>query len=222
MDFFKTLKDLVVEEGSGPANKPAPVVPPSKASTPITSAPSIFSGLSSGVTVSHVAASPDPEIVRRLEARLQTGMPQVYVQFLQQYETLREVIPDETTLFRAALKSSHCSLEQLTQALDQLLSMLATAEEEFNKSLEVNRSSSLQVIQKNVAAVQKGIADHNAQIQVLQQEVTKLTEQGRFLDTSLRDEEQRFDTLHLGFLASLDEVRKKLESQKAHLTQQKA
>src|SRR5271156_1982989 len=58
-------------------------------------------------------AEPDPEVLSKLEARLQKNCPPAYTSFMEQYEALRDVIVDETTRFKAALKTSHLTPPQL-------------------------------------------------------------------------------------------------------------
>ncbi len=219
MSLLASIKGAFIEEvpDAAGAKVKAPTTPPVTAATH----PWVASG---AINSAHVSApppvvEPDPVALQKLEAKLQASVPPVYQAFLEQYNSLKEVIPDETTLFRAALKSSHASIDQLIQAFDQLLAVTESARGDFNSGFDAKRTATLAAAQKQIEATQQLIASRQSQLKAIEDEITSLQSTLTNSSTQLQTETARFESIRQGFEAALAQVVGRLNAQKTHLTQ---
>jgi hypothetical protein len=182
---FSFLKDLVVEEVP---DKPVPrttPLPPSPIPQTYSNAPH--------------AGIPDPHALAKLEARLQSSCPAPYASFMEQYETLKDVIPDETVRFKAALKTSHTNPDQILSALDQLLTSMKTALEEFTHSFEENKAKKLGESQQSIDQTDALIKSSEEQIKTVQEKIVSLKTKRETDAQNLHSEELRLESIRDGF-----------------------
>lgn len=222
MGIFDALKGAFVEDV--PDNKP-------KATPGAKPAPSVHGvPFSLGTTAPTypiappnmvaVAATADPKSLQMLEAKLQANVPPVYAAFLQSYDTLKEVIPDQGMLFKAALKASRTSVDQLTQAFDQLLALMEASRSEFTSNFEAKRNSTLSSIQGQIESTSKTIEARQSQLHAIQEEIVSLQNTQANGAAQLQTEQARLDNIRLGFEAALAQVVGRLNDQKAHIVSQ--
>jgi hypothetical protein len=208
--IFGFLRDAFVEEV--PDNKPAPAPAPqaTKGSTP---APAAHPQASNGT-------GPDPQALAKLEAKLQAALPPIYSAFMEQYTQLADVIPDEGMRFKAALKTSHASVDQLSAALDQLLAVMDTTFTDFHHSFEENKAKVVNAAEQGIKATEDLIASREAQLKTIQEELVSLHSKVA-ADTQKRDSEAaHYDSVRQGFEAAHAQVVSRLNAQKTRIASQ--
>jgi archaellum component FlaC len=186
------------------APPPAPVAVPYRAAIPYSAQP--------------VA---DPAITAKLEAKLAVAMPAIYAAFIEQYEGLKDFIPDEGTRFKAALKASKATVEQLSSALDTLVVTMNTAKGEFEKTFDANRSKTLSGAQENIDKLSSAIADREMTVRALTAEIAKLQDDRGAEQQRMATEQHRLDGLRGGFEAAHASVLGRLNEQKARIASQR-
>lgn len=213
----QSLRSLVVEEVPEPKGHEAKAAPVRE---PVVQRPMSFPTFVPAPPIP-MGSVTDPAIVQKLEAIVQQNMPPAYVKFLAQYEALKEIISDPGTLFLASMKASGCTLEQLTQAVDQILGVLDQKAKEFGQTFETNKGVTLGAVQQSILSTQQTIKDRMTQMDAIQKEITGLHAQEQEQTARYQVEEQRLLGIRQGFDASMADVRGRLESQKAHISQKK-
>jgi chromosome segregation ATPase len=163
---------------------------------------------------SSAPGNPDPEVLAKLEKRLQDHCPSAYTSFMEQYETLKEVIPDEATRFKGALKTSHTTTEQLIGAIDQLVGAMDAAKAEFSHTFEDNKSRRLGEAEASLKATDDLIASNEKQLQSLQETIASLRTKRDTDAQSLEHEGQRLDSIRASFDAAHSQVVGRLQAQK--------
>jgi hypothetical protein len=216
--FFETLKGALIEEvpDKSEHTKSKPSAAPPARNTPLpsflpvrTTVPPPMEG-----QVYAPIVEPDPAALQKLHALLQTAVMPAYAAFTTQYDALKEIILDEGTRFRAAMKTSGCTIEDLGRAVEVLIEKMTGADADFETKFKTNRDQSLGNITEHSNACK-------AQIAKLQEQLAKLTVEQADLDDKIRLEAARFDTIRGGFKAALAVVVGELTAQKAHIAQQK-
>lgn len=167
------------------------------------------------------AVAPDANALAKLEAKLQATLPPIYVAFMEQYEGLRDVIPDDGMRFKAALKTSKSSVEQLNGALDTLLNTMQSALSEFDKSFEENKNKVVTNAQQSIAATNGLIQTREQQLVAIQEEIDSLRAKRTNEQERLATEERRLEGIRGGFQAAHAQVVGRLNQQKAHIAQQR-
>ena len=142
--FGAALKGLFVEEV--PDERPAPApAHASQGSLPVDPTPT------------RIQPPADPEVLATLEARLQKECPHAYGSFMEQYENMKEFIPDEATRFKAALKASHTAPADLLSAIGDLTKVMDTAHGEFLHTVDEQRKARVGTAQAALNALDQEI-----------------------------------------------------------------
>jgi hypothetical protein len=152
----------------------------------------------------------DPEVLAKLEAQLQAHCPPPYTTFMEQYEALREVIADEPTRFRAALKTSHTTTEQLVVALSELQGVMDSAKDKFHQSFEENKAHRVGEVQASIQQTDALIADREKELAALR------TKRQADTDTITR-EGQRLEGIRAGFENAHAQVVSRLQAQQSRV-----
>ncbi len=196
------LSELVVETVP---DKPAPhgAAPDMEAPAPMRSA------------APHAMAGADPQVIAKLEAKLQAVAPPVYMTFMEQFTTLADVIPDESTRIKAALKTSKCSVSQVLEALGQLGEAMTHAKDEFEASFQHNKTDHLGQAQQSIAATDDLIKSREAQIKALQEEVVSLHAKRDNSAQQMQVEAERLEGIRESFLAAHTQVTERTVHRKA-------
>jgi hypothetical protein len=204
---FGFLKDLVAEEVP---DKPAARATPVPAAA---QAPQHFSAPPAGQP-----AQPDPAALAKLEQRLQGACPPAYVQFMEQYETLKDVIPDEGTRFKAALKTSHTTPDQIVAALDQLLASMDTAHTDFTHSFETSKAKKLGEAEQSIKATDELIKSSEEQIKAIEEKIVSYRTKRATDAEGMANEAGRLEAVRGGFEAAHAQVIGRLSAQKNRIT----
>jgi hypothetical protein len=184
-------------------------------------APSGASGTGIVTRITPVPSAPtsaaDPDVIAKLEARLQKAAPPAYLTYMEQCAALEEVIPDETTRIKAALKTSKCSKADLLSSIEVLLQAMEHAKDEFEGSFKKNRDAKLAEIQQTVTDGDSKIKNYEDQISSLQiqLEVAKTARAQAALQQT--GESQRLEGIHSSFLAAYAQVTAHLSAQKTQI-----
>ena len=165
--------------------------------------------------------APDPEILSKLEKKLQNNCPQAYAAFMQQYDDLAEIIPDETMRFKAALKASHTTAEDLTKALDQLIHVMDTADEEFARTFQENKAKRLGEAEKSLKATDDLITANEQQIKSLGDTILSLKTKRDTDAQAMAHEAERLEGILTGFEAAHNQVVGRLTAQKNRVSAMK-
>ncbi len=208
---FGFLKNIVAEEvpdrpAAGKRNTPVPAASAAPHDEP--------HNLSADFGSRGATYAPDAASLGKLEARLQKDCPQAYIAFMEQYESLKEDIPDERTRFKVALKTTHTTAEQVLGALDQLLSVMQKAKEEFTHSFDENKQKKISAAQEGIAAGEQLIASSLEQIKAIEEKIVSLKTKHETDVQNMRDEAHRLDAILGGFNAAHTQVTRRLEDQK--------
>jgi predicted nucleic acid-binding Zn-ribbon protein len=148
---------------------------------------------------------------------LREAMPAPYKAFLEQYEKLNGVIPDESLRFKAALATSNCIREDILKAIDTGLGTMAKALQDFQRAYESKKNNIEQALKQGTATVTEGIRAKNAQIQALQAEVQQLEQSLRQSEVKAQAEQAGLDNVRAGFEAAHAQVVRFLEMQRQQM-----
>ncbi|MFI5296487.1 MAG: hypothetical protein ACHREM_00195 [Polyangiales bacterium] len=206
--IWGALKGLVSEEVPDPVATPAAPTPPGPGArmTPLPPAPAA------------VAAAPvDQAALAKLEGLIEAARPAAYVAFMTKYDELEGVVTDETTRFRAALKTSHTTQAQLLDALGTMLDAADKASADFAKSLEAKKSASSAGATDLLTATQTLIASRESQLKAIQEEITTLRSKLATDTEHAQSEAARIDAIGAGFEAAHAQVVGKLNAYKNHV-----
>lgn len=179
--------------------------------TPFPSAP---------VAVAPSVVAPDPQATAKLEGMLQAALPPVYTAFMGQYEQLQEVIPDDGMRFKAALKTSKTTPDQLAAAVDQLLQTMQNAAAEFDKGFDANKANKLGQAQASIKATEDLILSKEQQRKAIEEEIISLRNRLGTDSEHMQTEEQRLNGIRAGFMAAHAQILDRLSAQKAHIVSQ--
>jgi len=206
---FGFLKNIVAEDV--PDNASAR---PTR-NTPIPAAPRhVMNPIVHKESPAAAPAAPDAHALEKLEARLQAACPAPYIAFMEQYESLKEDIADERTRFKVALKTTHTTAEQVLGALDQLLSVMQKAKEEFTHSFDENKQKKMSAAQEGIVAGEQLIASSLEQIKAIEEKIASLKTKHETDTQNMQDESRRLDAILGGFNAAHAQVTRRLEDQK--------
>lgn len=162
-------------------------------------------------------ATADPEVLSKLEKRLQANCPAPYTAFMEQYENLKDVIPDEAMRFKAALKASHTTTDQLVGALDQLASAMDSAHTEFMHTFEENKGKRLGEAEASLKATDEQIATYEKQLQSVQETIQSLHTKRDTDAQAMQHEAQRLEGIRASFEAAHAQVVGRLGAQKSRV-----
>lgn len=161
--------------------------------------------------------SADPEPLSKLELRLQKNCPLAYAAFLEQFENLKDVVPDESMRFKAALKASHTTTDQLIDALGQLIGVMDAAATEFTLAFEENKRKRLGEAEATLQATDEQIASCEKQLQSVQEAIASLRTKRDVDAQALQNEAVRIDHVRASFEATHSQVVARLEAQKSRV-----
>ena len=161
---------------------------------------------------------PDPAALEKLETALHQAIPKIYEDFMEKYEGLREIISDENMRFKAALKTSHASAEQIVAALDTLLSVMDHSHDDFTKSFESNKNKVLEQSQQSLNATDELIKTKESQVKSIQEEIVSLHSKRETDAQHLDSEQKRLDGIRLGFEAAQSQIVGRLTAQKTRIS----
>lgn len=207
----------VVDEHPDPPGRAAPPHPAAAPPVaPPTALPHPFGPSSFSVAMPPVA-TPDPETLAKLEARLQKNCPASYTSFMEQYEKLRKAVPDEAMRFNAALAASGTTPEQLLAALDQLIASMDTARTDFQRSFEESQKARVGAADAAIHATEEQIASYEKQLQTVQDTITALrTKHDTDVQAKAADA-AKIESVRANFEAALAQVVGRLNAQKSRV-----
>lgn len=162
----------------------------------------------------------DPNAVAKIEARLQSATPPVYAAFMEQADALKDVIPDEGTRFKAAMKTSHATPDQIGSAIDSLLTVANGVLTEFNQSFEGKRSAALGGAQQQIDADRKLIETCEAQLKATQDQILALRTKVSTAEQQMQADGARLESVKQGFQAAHAQVVGRLNADKQRITTQ--
>ena len=212
---WSVLKSLVVEETpeAPPArNTPVPAAP---RNTPLPPAPRVYQGQYSATVPAVVAA--DPDVLASLEKRLQKACPPEYAAVMEQYNMLKEDIPDERQRFKVALKTTHTTQPQLMGAVEVLVRTMEGAREEFHTTFNTAKMKKTAEAEASIKATQDLIASSEEQIRAIQDKIVSLSQTLRSNTDNLQSETQRLDQVAASFEAAWAQVYHELQTQKSRI-----
>ncbi len=163
------------------------------------------------------SAAADPEVLARLEARLQKNCPAPYLAFMEQYENLKEIIPDDAMRFKAALKASHTSAPQLVDALGQLVGVMDAASAEFSHDYEQNRTRQLGEAEASLKATDDLIASSEQQLKSIEDTIASLHTKRTTDAQAMADKAQKIESVRASFEAAHQQVVGRLQAQKTRV-----
>jgi hypothetical protein len=217
--FLGSIKSAFVDEipdpvpaGGAPA---ASAPPPMGRISTVTPFPTIPTA-----PVPQSLVAPDPQATAKLEGMLTAALPPVYTAFMKQYEQLQDVIPNDGMRFKAALKTSGATPEQLATAVDQLLQTMQNAAAEFDKGFEANKANKLGQSQASIKATEDLIVSKEQQRKAIDEEILSLRNRLSTDSDHMQVEVQRLDGIRAGFMAAHAQILDRLSAQKAHIVSQ--
>ena len=163
-------------------------------------------------------ADVDPQALAKLEDALTQAMPSLYTHFNEQFESLREVIPDEITRFKAALKTSHATAEQILSALEQLFRVLEHAKSEFMDQFTANLNKVKMAAEQSLAATDELIKSKEAQLKAIQDEIASHRSKREADVQHLNSEQTHLEGVRDSFQAALAQVTNRLTIQKEKIS----
>lgn len=167
------------------------------------------------------APAPDAAALAKLEALVQASLPPVYVTFMEQYQALHEIVPDEATCFKGAMKTSKASPEQLAAAVDQLLATMSKARSDFDEGFNANSKRIADQAQEKIAEGEAQIKAREAQIKAMEEEVIALRTSLETERSHQASEAQRLSGILQGFSAAHAQVVGRLTAQKNRIATMK-
>lgn len=197
----------LVEETPDPT--PPPAAPRTTRNTPVPAAPSHYAAPPNGAV--------DPDVLAKLESRLQKNCPPTYTTFMEQYENLKDVIPDESMRFKAALKASHTTADQLVEALTQLVGVMDSAHTEFTHTFEENKAKKLGEAEASLKATDEQIASYEKQLQTVQETIATLRTKRETDAQGMEHEAQKIENIRASFEAAHAQVVGRLNAQKSRV-----
>lgn len=211
--LLDSIKGALFEEDLPKKPAPSAKAPPI-ASAPVVRNTPIYSPVALPMAGLSPNAGPDPAALAKLHGLLQTAVSPAYASFNTQYEALKDVIADDTVRFKAALKTSGCTIDDLERAIDTLLQRTATADKDFDMSFEANKASKLNGLTTELSSKNEALARLQNQLAELSAQIHESTEK-------MHGEAARFQNIQQGFKAALAQVVGELNAQKAHIASQK-
>lgn len=194
-----------------------PDAPPS-VQQPRTAAPPPGYRPQPGYPVYHAPAQAeaDPEVLEKLEHRLQTNCPPMYTAFMEQYAAL-QMIPDEGMRFHAALAASHSTTDQLVGALDQLMQVMDATRTDFEHTHEAMTAKKLGDAQSALKTTDDQVASYEKQLQSIQETIAALRQKREADAQAIQHETERLEGIHASFEAAHAQVVSKLAAQKSRV-----
>lgn len=211
-----SLKNLLFDETADP-KQPQTAPPPTAAPSGFPAQPSVYPSAPSTYPVPSSVVPPDPAVLARLEGMLKEALPAPYQAFQTQDETLRPIITDDATRFKAALATSKCTKADLIQAIDKGLAAMDGAAQQFQRGVEEKRSRLQASLQNETGQAEEAMRAKNNQIAALQNEVRGLEESIRTSQAKFQEDGQHLDTVRKGFEAAHAQIVQRLTRQRAQM-----
>jgi predicted nucleic acid-binding Zn-ribbon protein len=210
--LWSSLKSLAIEDVPDPSAKSAvPLIPTTRPNPGAVPPP--------WVAPPRIEVSVDPATLSKIEGKLQASTPPVYAAFMDQFQALEAVIPDEATRFKAALVASRSSIEQISGSIDQLLVVLASLLDEFNRKFEDNQSKAETTAKQQMEADTKLIATCEEQLKAIQAQIATLRTKVDSEQAQVQAESARREGVRQSFKAAYDQVFNRLTAQKQRISQ---
>lgn len=169
------------------------------------------------MTPERAPVAADPAVKAKLEGILQASLPPVYATWMEKYQQLAEVIPDDAMRFKAALKTSNATPAQLSAAVDQLLGAMTKAHDEFTRGFEGQIVKVEGTAKETIASTEALILSRRSQLEAIHGEIASLESKRATEASHLQDEQRRLDGIRLGFEAAHAQVVGSLAAQKSHI-----
>jgi hypothetical protein len=163
------------------------------------------------------AVAVDPEVLEKLEAKLQKSCPPAYVAFMEQHENLRDVIPDEAMRLKAALKASHTTTAQMLDALTALLAVMDSAHAEFLRAFEDQKTKQRAAAEVALKEIDDQIAVQEEQLRTTQESLALLRGKRSSEAAGVQLAEQRTENVRVSFESARAQIVERLNAQKSHL-----
>jgi hypothetical protein len=178
-------------------------------------------GTAGGTASSFVGvSSADPAAVAKIEARLKAATPAIYAAYTEQADALKDVIADETTRLRAAMKTSHATPEQISGAIDALLTVANAVLTEFNQSFEAKRTAATSAATSQIEMDKKQVEVLEAQLKDLQEHAAGLRAKVASEEEQMQIDAARLEGIRQGFQAAHAQVVARLNADKQRITTQ--
>jgi chromosome segregation ATPase len=136
---------------------------------------------------------------------------------MEQHRALEDVIGDEVTRFKAALRTSHTTGNEVLAALDQLISTMNTAHTEFTRSFEENKAKRVAEAEHSIQASDELIRSSEEQIQAIQEKIASLRTKRETDARNAQNEMVRLEGVRGGFESALAQVVGRLNALKGRL-----
>ncbi|HEX8391663.1 MAG TPA: hypothetical protein VF665_04820 [Longimicrobium sp.] len=220
-DIFDKLKDagrdalgtFVEFDPESPAQAPAAPRGPDRGVPVDVTLAAVPVSAPAAAPVSAGAAAPDPEFVQQLQAAVQASGKQAYGQFRTLFGAL-SAVPDDTqraSLALAAAQASHgVTAQQVAEAIDDRLRILAGEREAFQKAVGAESDAA-------IGGTQKKIDDARAAIARKAEEIRELQARQAELEAGLAEARASIDANSARFAASYAVVEAELAAERARI-----
>jgi ABC-type transporter Mla subunit MlaD len=206
--IFNKLKDTFVED--------VPESTPHVSTLP--TAKSVMAEVGSfGGTSAPASNEPDPQALAKLEETLTGALPPLYAHFMEQLESLKEVISDEGTRIKAALKTSKASADQVVGSLDQLIGVMDHAASDFAKSFEEKKTKLEAQVAEAIKTTEDLIKTKEEQLKSIEEQLIALKAKRDSDAQGLQAEEKHLEGVRSGFYAAHQQVLNRLTMQKTKI-----
>lgn len=172
----------------------------------------------------------DPELVKSIDASAQKQLidaigasgAELVEELGDIIETLKESIPDETALYKAALKmlgkKGHTAVAILGD-YDKCLGVIEAKDREFEGQLKAQFDKRVGSKQQAIANFRDQITQKQAQIAQLQQEMSDLGVKAQEVQAEVGEEEQKLNLAQDRFSRVYQTIRAAIEAQRAKVAQ---
>ncbi len=220
-DLFDKLKDagrdalgtfVVLDEDGNEVEAPADD-PRRAAPRPAAGAPSAAPAASAPSPAAMAAAGVDPEFVQQLHAAVQASKKPAYTQFQALYSALSAIADpaQRAQLALSAAQASHgVSPQQVAEAIEDRLNLLAGERKAFEKAVQDETDHTIGATQKRIDAAKAEIIKKAEEIRQL--EATRAE-----LEKSIAEARAAIDTNAARFAASYAVVEAELASERARI-----
>lgn len=222
-DLFDKLKDagrdalgtfVVMDEDGNEVETPRDAARPAAPRGPSGPPPSGGPGLPPApVPGAGVAATVDPEFVQQLHAAVQASKKAAYTQFQALFSALSAVADpaQRTQLALSAAQASHgVTPQQVAEAIDDRMALLAAERQAFDKAVATE-------VDQSIGATQKRIEAAKAEIQKKAEEIRQLEATRAELEKGIAETRAAIDDNAGRFAASYAVVEAELAAERARI-----
>jgi len=157
---------------------------------------------------------------KRLEAAIESSAPPGYVELQDTLSTLADSIPDESARWKAAMKlaAKHGhSVEILLGDFDKCIGILEQKGREFEDETQAQLKRKVGGRQATIESLDTQIKTKHEQIQQLQSDISRLSEQRDAESAALTADEQKITSVKEGFVAAYQVVHAQLTDRRNKL-----